>query len=168
MKLVLRRARGAKTLLLAAVAAALISVAFVVGLLDYGRDVVSAASRSTVSSAPPEERSVLVRGAADAGGTSLVAKDAALRRALAGGVGGRPVTVWAAGYSVGRQLSGSVGSAVGDTDGVAVVPRADAAEVLELVRALVRNEERRIAEIQSGQVFKPDIDEALRKKGVIE
>jgi len=118
VKLVLRRARGAKTLLLAAVAAALISVAFVVGLLDYGRDVVSAASRSTVSSAPPEERSVLVRGAADAGGTSLVAKDAALRRALAGGVGGRPVTVWAAGYSVGRQLSGSVGSAVGDTDGV--------------------------------------------------
>ena len=57
---------------------------------------------------------------------------------------------------------------VGDNDGIAVVPRADAAEVLELVRALVRNEERRIAEIQSGQVFKPDIDEALRKKGVIE
>ena len=57
---------------------------------------------------------------------------------------------------------------VGDSDGVAVVPRADAADVLELVRALVRNEEKRIAEIQSGQVFKPDIDEALRKKGVIE
>ena len=57
---------------------------------------------------------------------------------------------------------------VGDSDGIAVVPRADAADVLELVRALVRNEERRIAEIQSGQVFKPDIDEALRKKGVIE
>jgi regulator of RNase E activity RraA len=57
---------------------------------------------------------------------------------------------------------------VGDSDGIAVVPRADAADVLELVRALVRNEERRSAEIQSGQVFKPDIDEALRKKGVIE
>lgn len=57
---------------------------------------------------------------------------------------------------------------VGDSDGIAVVPRADAAEVLELVRALVRNEEKRIAEIQSGQLFKPDIDEALRKKGVIE
>ena len=57
---------------------------------------------------------------------------------------------------------------VGDNDGIAVVPRADAADVLELVRALVKNEERRIAEIQSGQVFKPDIDEALRKKGVIE
>jgi regulator of RNase E activity RraA len=57
---------------------------------------------------------------------------------------------------------------VGDSDGIAVVPRADAAEVLELVRALVKNEERRIAEIQSGGVFKPDIDETLRKKGVIE
>jgi regulator of RNase E activity RraA len=57
---------------------------------------------------------------------------------------------------------------VGDSDGIAVVPSADAAEVLELVRALVKNEERRIAEIQSGGVFKPDIDETLRKKGVIE
>ena len=57
---------------------------------------------------------------------------------------------------------------VGDADGVAVVPRADAAEVLELVRALVRNEEKRVAEIQAGTLFKPDIDETLRKKGVIE
>jgi len=57
---------------------------------------------------------------------------------------------------------------VGDGDGIAVVPRADAAEVLELVRALLGNEERRIAEIQSGKVFKPDIDDVLRKKGIIE
>ena len=57
---------------------------------------------------------------------------------------------------------------IGDRDGIAVVPRADAAEVLELVRALVRNEEVRVAEIQSGKVFKADIDEILRKKGVID
>jgi regulator of RNase E activity RraA len=57
---------------------------------------------------------------------------------------------------------------VGDRDGIAVVPRADAAEVLELVRALVRNEERRVVEIQSGNLFKVDIDETLRKKSVIE
>lgn len=57
---------------------------------------------------------------------------------------------------------------VADRDGIAVVHRADAAEVLELVRALVKNEERRVAEIQSGTVFKADIDETLRKKGVIE
>src|SRR5690242_1878431 len=117
MRLVLRRARGARTLLLAAVAATLIAVSFVVGLLAYGRDVAAAAARSTVASAPPAERSVLVRGAADAGGTSLVAKDEALRSALAAGLGGRPVAVSAAGYSVGRQLTGSVGSAVGDADG---------------------------------------------------
>jgi regulator of RNase E activity RraA len=57
---------------------------------------------------------------------------------------------------------------IGDRDGVAVVPRADAAAVLELVRAVVKNEELRVAEIQSGKVFKADIDEILRKKSVIE
>jgi regulator of RNase E activity RraA len=57
---------------------------------------------------------------------------------------------------------------IGDRDGIVVVPRADAAEVLELVRALVKNEERRVAEIQSGKVFKADVDETLRKKSVIE
>jgi regulator of RNase E activity RraA len=57
---------------------------------------------------------------------------------------------------------------IGDRDGIVVVRRADAAEVLDLVRALVKNEERRVAEIQSGNVFKADIDEILRKKGVIE
>ena len=57
---------------------------------------------------------------------------------------------------------------VGDRDGIVVVPRADAAAVLELVRAVVKNEELRVAEIQSGKVFKADIDETLRKKSVIE
>jgi regulator of RNase E activity RraA len=57
---------------------------------------------------------------------------------------------------------------VGDRDGIAVVSRAEAAEVLELVRGLIRNEELRVAEIQSGKVFKADIDEILRKKSVIE
>jgi regulator of RNase E activity RraA len=57
---------------------------------------------------------------------------------------------------------------IGDRDGIVVVPRADAAQVLELVRALVRNEEVRVADIQSGKVFKAEIDDILRKKGVIE
>src|SRR5829696_1010783 len=39
---------------------------------------------------------------------------------------------------------------VGDGDGVAVVPRADAEEVLHLVAELIGREEKRIAEIQSG------------------
>jgi 4-hydroxy-4-methyl-2-oxoglutarate aldolase len=56
---------------------------------------------------------------------------------------------------------------VGDADGVAVVPRAHAEEVLGLVAALVAREERRIAEIGNGAVFKGEIDDTLRKHGVI-
>ena len=57
---------------------------------------------------------------------------------------------------------------VGDGDGVAVVPRAHADEVLGLVAELVDREEKRIAEIKAGTVFRPDVDELLRKRGVIE
>jgi regulator of RNase E activity RraA len=57
---------------------------------------------------------------------------------------------------------------VGDEDGVAVVPRAHAEEVLQLVGALEAREEKRIAEIRAGTVFRADVDELLRKRGVIE
>jgi len=56
---------------------------------------------------------------------------------------------------------------VGDEDGVAVVPRAHAEEVLQLVAALVDREEKRIAEIHAGTVFRADVDDLLRKRGVI-
>jgi regulator of RNase E activity RraA len=56
---------------------------------------------------------------------------------------------------------------VGDEDGVAVVPRGHAEEVLQLVAALVAREEKRIAEIHAGTVFRADVDELLRKRGVI-
>jgi regulator of RNase E activity RraA len=56
---------------------------------------------------------------------------------------------------------------VGDLNGLVVVPHASAAEVLELVRQLGEREGARIAEIRSGRLFRPEIDEALRKKGVI-
>ncbi len=56
---------------------------------------------------------------------------------------------------------------VGDDDGVAVVPRAHAAEVLELVAQLIAREKARVAEIAAGQFFKGEIDDTLRKKGVI-
>jgi hypothetical protein len=51
---------------------------------------------------------------------------------------------------------------------VVVVPRADAAEVLELVQALIAREASRLREIRDGVLFKSEIDEALRKKGVVE
>ena len=57
---------------------------------------------------------------------------------------------------------------VGDEDGVAVVPREEAALVLERVQALEERERRRIAAIQAGELFKAEIDEALRAKGVLE
>jgi regulator of RNase E activity RraA len=57
---------------------------------------------------------------------------------------------------------------VGDRDGVVVVPRADVEEVLSLVVELMERESKRVAEIKSGVLFRPEIDEALRRKGVIE
>jgi regulator of RNase E activity RraA len=56
---------------------------------------------------------------------------------------------------------------VGDSDGVVVVPRPDAAEVLVAVQALVEREKKRIDEIESGIVFKSEINETLKKKGVL-
>lgn len=57
---------------------------------------------------------------------------------------------------------------VGDDDGVAVVPAAHAEEVLSLVDGLMSREKKRIAEIQGGALYKAEIDDALRKHGVIE
>jgi regulator of RNase E activity RraA len=57
---------------------------------------------------------------------------------------------------------------VADEDGVAVVPRDDAQAVLDRVRALEERERARIREIEQGALFKAEIDEALRAKGVIE
>jgi 4-hydroxy-4-methyl-2-oxoglutarate aldolase len=56
---------------------------------------------------------------------------------------------------------------VGDGDGVAIVPYAHAAEVAELVTQLIERERARTKEIHSGNLFRPDVDELLRKKGVI-
>jgi regulator of RNase E activity RraA len=57
---------------------------------------------------------------------------------------------------------------VGDDDGLVVVPRNDAEEVLSLVVDLMERESRRVAEINSGVLFRPDVDDSLRRKGVIE
>jgi regulator of RNase E activity RraA len=57
---------------------------------------------------------------------------------------------------------------VGDEDGVAVVPREDAQEVLRRVQELEEKEKNRIAAIKAGELFKAEINESLRAKGVLE
>ena len=56
---------------------------------------------------------------------------------------------------------------VGDRDGVVVVPQGDAAPVLEAVARLIARERDRTAEIERGILARPDVDVALRAKGVI-
>ena len=56
---------------------------------------------------------------------------------------------------------------VGDAEGVVVIPQQDAEEVLKLVTALKDRETKRIKEIAAGQIFKSEIDDTLRSKGVI-
>jgi len=51
---------------------------------------------------------------------------------------------------------------------VAVVPREHASEVLEQVRALEERERDRIADIKNGELFKAEINKALRVKGVLD
>ncbi len=56
---------------------------------------------------------------------------------------------------------------VGDEDGVVVVPREDAAAVLERLTAVEAGVGKRIAAIQAGELFKPEVDRKLRDKGVL-
>lgn len=56
---------------------------------------------------------------------------------------------------------------LGDGQGVAVIPQREAAEVLQLVIALKDRETRRIEEIAAGQIFKREIDDTLKSKGII-
>lgn len=56
---------------------------------------------------------------------------------------------------------------LGDSDGVVVVPREDVAEVLARVEALEARETARIAAIDAGELFKAEIDETLRRRGVL-
>lgn len=57
---------------------------------------------------------------------------------------------------------------VADRDGVTVVPLEDAAEVARMAAAQMQRERKRLEEIGRGVVVRPEIDEGLRKAGVIE
>ena len=57
---------------------------------------------------------------------------------------------------------------IADRDGIAVVPLGDAPEIAKLAVAQVAREEKRLAEIGKGILFRPEIDEQLRKLKIIE
>jgi 4-hydroxy-4-methyl-2-oxoglutarate aldolase len=57
---------------------------------------------------------------------------------------------------------------IADRDGVAVVPLDAAPEIAKLAVAQVEREEKRLAEIAKGILFRPEIDEQLRKLKIIE
>jgi hypothetical protein len=117
MRLVLRRARAARGLLLAATGATLVATLLLTGLADYSRDVVDAGARSLVTSARADERTVLVQGPAGGTQARLAERDTALRSQFADGFGGLDVRITSAGYAAGRQLTGDVGAAVPDSEG---------------------------------------------------
>jgi regulator of RNase E activity RraA len=56
---------------------------------------------------------------------------------------------------------------VADYDGVTVVPFEDAREVAELSQKVAATERKRLEEIAGGLLIRPEIDETLRKLGVI-
>ena len=56
---------------------------------------------------------------------------------------------------------------IGDDDGVAVVPCGHAEEVLRLLEELLERERKRVAEIEQGMLIRSDVDDLLRRKGVI-
>ncbi|MFC0028148.1 FtsX-like permease family protein [Micromonospora chaiyaphumensis] len=116
MKLVWRRAVEARGLLLAAAIAALVAVALVTGLSDYNRRAVGAGAHAVVDAAPAEERSLLVSGSGGRDAAAYADRDRAVRAQFADGLGGVPVTVAAARYGTGRELTGDLGPARTDDD----------------------------------------------------
>jgi regulator of RNase E activity RraA len=69
--------------------------------------------------------------------------------------------------SCGGTVVGPGDIVVGDRDGIAVVPRDDAVDVLTLVTQLIQREEARVTEIRAGVLFRREIDDTLRARGVI-
>ncbi|MFC7545572.1 FtsX-like permease family protein [Plantactinospora sp. GCM10030261] len=118
MRLVLRRAREARGLLLAAAVAALVSTALVTGLADYNRQVTTAGQRGVTAAAPAAERSILVSGSVGLGGSDFAARDAAVRAGVSDGLAGIPSSVTAARYGTGRQLLGDLKGAPTDNEPV--------------------------------------------------
>ncbi|GAA3740871.1 ABC transporter permease [Micromonospora maritima] len=110
MRLVWRRARAARGLLLAAIAAALVAIALVAGLTEYNRRAVEAGQQAMLNGAPLEERSLLLTGPAGRDAAETAERDRKVRDGFADGFAGARVDVYGARYGSGRQLTGDLGS----------------------------------------------------------
>ncbi|MGW0433108.1 FtsX-like permease family protein [Micromonospora sp. NPDC003197] len=111
MRLVLRRARQARGLLLAAGVAAAVATVLVTGLASYNQQAIEAGQRNVVQAAPAAERSLLISGSSGRTPADFAGRDTAVRARFTAGLGGQPTTVTAARYGTGRELTGDLGAA---------------------------------------------------------
>lgn len=56
---------------------------------------------------------------------------------------------------------------VGDDDGVVIIPRASASMIADATAAKIESEKKRREEIERGVIVRPEIDEGLRRKGIL-
>lgn len=127
MRLVLRRAAGARTLLLAAAITATLTTGLLTAFLQFAQLLPTAGARAAVAAASAQERTLFVTMSAGSSPADVDKRDAAVRAIFADGLGGLPVTVAGAGYAIGQRLPDSFGDTVPGVDGTyAVVAYLDA------------------------------------------
>lgn len=119
MRLAIQRLNSSKGLILAAAIVTVIATTFVTALATFARDVTAAGAKSVIASAAPEERSLLVRGAAGDTAATAASRDAAVRSRFSSGLAGVSARVWSARYATGTQLTGQIGDATRDAHGMA-------------------------------------------------
>jgi hypothetical protein len=104
MRLVVARAVSARTLLVAAGAAALVTGVLLTAFVLYASLLPLVGVREAVSEAPLDERTLLFSASAGENVLELTAQDEVMRELLAGGLAGVPLEVFDGGYGAGQQL----------------------------------------------------------------
>src|SRR5262245_63027423 len=102
MRLVLRRAALARTLLVAAAITATVTTALLTAFLQVALLLPAAGGRAAVAGAPAAERTLFVTMSAGSSPADVAQRDAAIRALFADGLGGVPVAVDGGGYAIGQ------------------------------------------------------------------
>src|SRR5262245_14819271 len=121
MRLVLRRAAGARTLLVAAAITATITTVLLTAYLQFAQLLPAAGVRAAVAAAPAQERSIFVTGSAGSGAPDVAKRDAVVREEFADGIAGVPLTIEAGGYAIGQRIPDGTGQTVPRSDGTYAV-----------------------------------------------